>query len=165
MSANNMTDPKGLFVKMVIMAWDTHIERMNKLLDELTDEQLKAETAAGRNTGVYLLGHLTAVHDRIIPLLGLGERQFPQLENLFVTSPDKSGLQLPTVSELKKYWNDTNTTLTHHFTGMKTDDWFTRHNAVSEQDFAREPHRNKLNILINRTNHLGYHLGQLIYLK
>ena len=160
-----MTDPKELFVKMAIMAWDTHIDRVNKLLNELTDEQLTAETAAGRNTGIYLLGHLTAVHDRIIPLLGVGERLFPQLEELFVTSPDKSGLPIPTVTELKKYWNETNTMLTHYFASMQTDDWFTRHNAVSEQDFAREPHRNKLNIVINRTNHLSYHLGQLIYLK
>ena len=69
MSTNNMTDAKELFIKMAIMAWDTHIDRMNKLLDELTDEQLAAQTATGRNTGIYLLGHLTAVHDRIIPLL------------------------------------------------------------------------------------------------
>ncbi|MGZ3776991.1 MAG: hypothetical protein ACXVI9_05205, partial [Mucilaginibacter sp.] len=45
------------------------------------------------------------------------------------------------------------------------DDWFTRHNAVSAEDFAKEPHRNKLNIIINRTNHLSTHLGQLIYLS
>ena len=105
MSTNNLTDAKELFIKMAIMAWDTHIDRMNKLLDELTDEQLAAQTATGRNTGIYLLGHLTAVHDRIIPLLGVGERLFPQLEELFVTSPDKSGLSFPSVTELKKYWN------------------------------------------------------------
>ena len=165
MSTNNLTDAKELFIKMAIMAWDTHIDRMNKLLDELTDEQLAAQTATGRNTGIYLLGHLTAVHDRIIPLLGVGERLFPQLEDLFVTSPDKSGLSFPSVTELKKCWNQTNATLAHHFTRMQADDWFTRHSAVSEQDFSKEPHRNKLNILINRTNHLSYHLGQLVYLK
>ena len=165
MSTNNMTDAKELFIKMAIMAWDTHIDRMNKLLDELTDEQLAAQTATGRNTGIYLLGHLTAVHDRIIPLLGVGERLFPQLEDLFVTSPDKSGLSFPSVTELKKCWNQTNATLAHHFTRMQADDWFTKHSAVSETDFSKEPYRNKLNILINRTNHLSYHLGQLVYLK
>jgi hypothetical protein len=44
-------------------------------------------------------------------------------------------------------------------------EWFNRHTVVSEADFEKEPHRNKLNLLINRTNHLSYHLGQLIYLK
>ena len=32
---------------------------------------------------------------------------------------------------------------------------------VSDEDFAREPHRNKLNVLISQTNHLSYHPGQL----
>jgi hypothetical protein len=36
---------------------------------------------------------------------------------------------------------------------------------ISEQDFAKEPMRNKLNVLINRTNHLAYHYGQLRLIK
>jgi hypothetical protein len=36
-----------------------------------------------------------------------------------------------------------------------------RHTAVSEADFALNPSRNKLSILISRTNHQSYHLGQL----
>jgi len=40
------------------------------------------------------------------------------------------------------------------------DEWFAKHSAVSAEDFAKEPHRNKLNILVNRTNHHSYHLGQ-----
>jgi len=147
------------------MAWDIHVDRTNKILAELTDEQLAAETSGGKNTGIYLLGHLTAVHDRMISLLGFGERRFAGLDSLFVSSPDKSGFTFPPVTELRKYWNETNTSLSEYFTQMGTDEWFDRHNAVSDQDFAAEPHRNKLNLLINRTNHLSYHLGQLIYLK
>ena len=40
-----------------------------------------------------------------------------------------------------------------------------RGNLVSAEDFAKEPHRNKLNLIINRTNHQNTHYGQLIYLK
>lgn len=47
---------------------------------------------------------------------------------------------------------------------MKAEDWFMRHTAISEENFASEPHRNKLNIVMNRTSHLSYHLGQLVYL-
>jgi len=47
---------------------------------------------------------------------------------------------------------------------MSPSDWFTKHSAISAEDFEKEPHRNKLNILINRTNHQSYHMGQLIYL-
>ena len=150
---------------MTLMAWETQNTRVNKLLDQLSDEQLYTETAPGRNRGIYLLGHLAAVSDGIIPLLGLGEKKYPELEKIFITAADKSDLKLPSVAELKKCWNDVNTTLSHHFTQIQPDEWFTKHTAVSQDDFAKEPYRNKLNILINRTNHQSYHLGQLIYLK
>jgi hypothetical protein len=55
--------------------------------------------------------------------------------------------------------------LSEHFSKLSFTEWFQKHNAVSETDFAKEPHRNKLNIVINRTNHLANHLGQLLLLK
>jgi hypothetical protein len=36
---------------------------------------------------------------------------------------------------------------------------------MTEEDFEKEPGRNKLSVLINRTNHMAYHLGQLVLLK
>jgi hypothetical protein len=47
---------------------------------------------------------------------------------------------------------------------MSTADWLDRHMSISAEDFKREPMRNKLNVLINRTNHESYHLGQLMLL-
>jgi len=43
---------------------------------------------------------------------------------------------------------------------MTSEDWLSRHTSVSEEDFAADPLRNKLNVLIGRTNHESYHLGQ-----
>ena len=57
---------------------------MNKVLDRLSDEQLLKPTANGRNSGVYLLGHLAAVSDGLMTLLGFGEKQYPELENIFL---------------------------------------------------------------------------------
>ena len=159
------TPVKELFIKMTVDAWNTQVARLTKLFDALSDEQLATETAPDRNTGTYLLGHLVAVTDGMLPLLGFGEKLYPQLEKPFITSPDRSGLEIPTVAELKKYWTAINTKLSEHIAATSTDEWFTKHNSVSAEDFAKEPHRNKLNILINRTNHNSYHLGQLIYLK
>ncbi|MEO6166961.1 MAG: DinB family protein [Chitinophagales bacterium] len=154
-----------LFVKMALSAWDSHVNRLNKLLDQLTDEQLNAETASGRNSGVYLLGHLTAVNDAMLPLLGLGDRMYSQLDVTFIDIPDRSGQVMPSVEALKALWKNTSTNLSAQMNHLSPDEWFTRHKAVSEEDFIREPHRNKLNIILNRTNHLSYHLGQLMYLK
>jgi hypothetical protein len=155
---------KQLFIDMVISAWNSHNRRISKLLDGLTDAELMQETAPGRNRGVYLIGHLIAISDALLPLLGLGERSYPQLDKVFVENTDRSVKDIPPVQELRNYWQNINTTLADKFQRMSAEDWFTRHNAVSEEDFSKEPHRNKLNVIINRTNHTSYHLGQLIYL-
>ena len=154
-----------LFIKIAVDAWQTQNSRVDKLLDALSEQQLAAETAPKRNSGIYLLGHLAAVNDAMLPLLGFGEKLHPELEAVFLTNPDKSGLAKPSLDQLKAYWKEINAKLTQHITATKPDEWFTRHHSVSAEDFAKEPHRNKLNILINRTNHQSYHMGQMNYLK
>lgn len=158
---NEVATEKELFVKMVIAAWEAQNKNADKLLDTLSDEQLSAEIAPGANRGIYLLGHLTAVIDGLLPLLGFGEKLYPQLEEIFLKNPDKSGLETPSVDELKKYWNEVNANLASHFNQTSSDEWFAKHTSVSAEDFAKEPHRNRLNVLISRTNHQSYHLGQL----
>jgi hypothetical protein len=140
------------------------ISSMNNLLGKLSDEELSAQTAPCRNSGVYLLGHLAAVSDNMITLLGFGERINSAMDGIFLLNPDNSGLEKPSIDEIKQYWNKVNVVLAEKISQTPVEEWFTRHTAVSEEDFAKEPHRNKLNIVINRTNHLSYHLGQLAYL-
>jgi len=110
-------------------------------------------------------GHLTAVNDRIIPILNLVDQLYPQLYEIFVGMPDKSGQKFPPVAELKTCWKNVTETLRRYFNHMPVNEWFTRHMSISEEDFAKEPYRNKLNIVINRTNHQSYHMGQLAYLQ
>jgi hypothetical protein len=159
------TADRQLFIKMVISNWELQNQRLNGLIDNLSDEQMLLPVAAGKNRAVYLLGHLIAVNDGIIPLLGLGERLFPELETPFVKNRDDSNMQSPSVAELRAGWTKLNETLTRFFNELPVDDWFSKHSAISQENFEKEPHRNKLNILINRTNHQAYHLGQLIFLK
>lgn len=164
MSTDTIVSEKELFIKMVMSNWDLQVNRMNGLLATLSDEELSAPTAPGRNSGVYLLGHLAAVSDGMFTFLGIGERLNPAMDEIFLRNPEESSLEKPSIAELKDYWNKVNVALSEKMSQISLDEWFTRHNAVSEEDFAKEPHRNKLNIVINRTNHLSYHLGQLVYL-
>nr|WP_295930126.1 DinB family protein [uncultured Dyadobacter sp.] len=156
---------RELFIKMVVSNWELQNQRLNGWLSKLSDERLMEPVADGKNRAVYLLGHLIAVNDGMIPLLGLGQRLYPELDDIFVQHPDRTFEEIPSVQELKIKWAHLNETLSGYFAGLAPAEWFTRHHAISEQDFALEPHRNKLNILINRTNHEAYHLGQLIFLK
>ena len=155
----------SVMVKMVVSAWDSHVSRADTLIKSLTDEQLSNEIAPGKNTGTYLIGHLIAVHDALNEIMGLGERAHADLDEAFIKNPDKSGLPMPPMSTLRKYWDDVHQKLSSSFQSMQPDDFFKRHNSVSDEDFVKEPNRNKLNVLISRTNHLSYHLGQLMLLK
>ena len=162
---NTTIDTKELFIKMAVSAWDTQNTRITKLLNTLSDQQLASKTAPGRNSGIYLIGHLIAVSDGMFPLMEWGDKRYPHLENTFLKNPENDGLEKPSLAELKQYWETVNAKISDHIKSMSADEWFERHTAVSEDDFAKEPHRNKLNILINRTNHTSYHLGQLVYLN
>jgi uncharacterized damage-inducible protein DinB len=159
-----MADQQQLFIKIALSTWDLQVKRAEKIFNDLSDEQLMADIAPGKNSGIYLLGHLVVVHDMILPLFGLGKQLYPDLQKPFLDSRDKSGLPFPTVKELRQYWNDVHNVLTAQFSKMQPDEWFQKHNSVSAEDFMKEPHRNRLNVILNRSNHLSYHMGQVILL-
>jgi hypothetical protein len=154
-----------IMVKMIFDRWNSLIKICDTTLNSLTDEDLFKEIAPGKNRGIYLLGHLIAVHDDMISLLNFGKKQYPDLFEIFLKSPDKTVAEIPSASELRILWTTQNELLAQKFEGLKAEEWFEKHTAVSEEDFEKEPHRNKLNIIITRTSHLSYHAGQLILLK
>ena len=153
------------FIKMIFDRWNASVKNFDTLLNSLTDETLQKEIAPGKNRGIYLLGHLIAVHDDMLILLDLGEKLYPELNEPFLKSPDKTIVQIPTVSELRIFWAKQCEVLKQKFDNLKPAEWFEKHTAVTVEDFAKEPHRNKLNIIVTRTSHLQYHAGQFQLLK
>jgi hypothetical protein len=152
-------------VKMILDRWYALIKQFESALGELTDEQLQKDVSPGKNRGIYLLGHLVAVHDDMLPLLNLGDKLYPGLTETFIKSPDKAVAGIPTAKELRESWSKLNGVLTQKIDSLEPDQWFEKHSAVSAEDFIKEPHRNRLNIIITRTSHLAYHLGQFVLLK
>src|SRR5271155_4291929 len=102
-------------VTSTLTSWKSIVERADKLFSNLNDEQLQKEVAPGKNRLIYLWGHLTAVHDRMLPLLGLDERLHPELDPLFLINPDRMMAELPAAEEIKKSWNDVNSKLSAGF--------------------------------------------------
>lgn len=152
-------------VKMILDRWYASIESANTLLNSLTDETLLKEIAPGKNRGIYLLGHLIAVHDDMLRLLDMGEKQYPEFFVPFIENADKVSTDLPSLSELRSEWTKQCEFLKQKFDALATENWFEKHTAVAAEDFAKEPTRNKLNIIITRTSHLQYHIGQMRLLK
>ena len=160
-----MTAPQGneqMFITTALKSWEIWVGRATKLFEALTDEQMLIEIAHGKNRPVYLLGHLIAVNDSMIPQLRLGEAAYEHLKEPFLTKPDRVEAELPATQELRQNWKDLNNRLNDLLRQLSPAQWLERHALVSEEDFVKEPHRNRLAILLSRTNHVSYHLGQLV---
>lgn len=153
-----------IFVKMAIDGWQQQINATNSTFEKISDEQMMNEIAPSKNRGIYLLGHLVAVHDRMLPLLRFGDALYPELTPVFIEAPDKAVADLPSVSQLREQWKTVNERLADHFGSLSPADWLSRHASVSEEDFVKEPHRNRLNVLLSRTSHLSNHRGQVVLL-
>jgi hypothetical protein len=153
---------EGSCIALGLKAWKTQIDRADKLLGGLSSEEVLREIAPGRNRLLYVWGHLTAIHDAMLPLLGLGERLHPELDIAFVSNPDKSRAGIPSHDQVRQAWNSVNRELSEGFEKMSWSDWLEPHSAVSAEDFAKDTSRNRFSILLSRTNHLSYHLGQAV---
>ncbi len=152
-------------VDAALRAWKSNSDRIEKFFHALSDEQLEQEVAPGRNRLIYLWGHLAAVNDGMLPLLGIGSRLHPELDAIFLTNPDRSTAALPSAAELKQFASEIERALWTAFSGWSPAEWLERHTAVSEEDFAREPHRNRFSVLLNRNAHAAFHYGQVILAK
>jgi uncharacterized damage-inducible protein DinB len=158
-------DQKNVLSKIAKQAWQGQVDRTTKFINELSEDQLKREIAPGKNRGVYLMGHLITVHDAIPEILGFGKRKYPGYKQIFLDSPDKSIADIPSLGELRQAWSEVHERLKTEFDKMPADGWFTRHESMTDEDFEKDPARNKLSVLVGRTNHLSYHFGQLRLLK
>lgn len=150
-----------LFAATVIHTWNTMTSRAEKILSSLTDDELQLEVAPGRNRVYYILGHLTAFQSRLLHQLGLGERLYPELDDLFIAKPDRSSEDVFTSTELRRMFAEITSKVTAGIQAMPPADLLKRHNSVSEEDFAKEPLRNRFAMLSGATAHMVLHVGQI----
>jgi hypothetical protein len=161
---SNMTTEEQL-ANTAVHAWKLVVGRLDAAIAPLSDEQLDKQVAPGKNRLLYLVGHLTAVHDRLFPLLGLGERLHPELDETYITNPDRTLPDPVAASDLKRAWSDVNSKLTAAFEKLTPRQWLEKHTAVSDEDFAKDPTRNRLAVLMSRTSHVAFHTGQAALTK
>jgi hypothetical protein len=105
------------------------------------------------------------VHDRLLSLLDLGERLHPELDEAFITNPDRALADPVSAAELRKAWAEINTRLTAAFEKLTPAEWLVKHTAVSDEDFAKDPTRNRMAVVMSRTNHVSFHTGQVVLTK
>ena len=93
-----------VMVKMVLDRWYSLIRNFDTAFSTLSDSDLQREISPGRNRGIYLLGHMIAVHDDMLRLLDFGEKQYSHLYETFIAQPDRAIENLPPIQELRANW-------------------------------------------------------------
>lgn len=150
-----------VLVTTAVSSWKLVIARLDEAIASLSDDDLQREVAPGKNRLLYLVGHLTAVHDRMFPLLGIGQRIHAELDESFITNPDRKLPDSISAADLRRAWSTVNGKLTAAFDALQPEEWLQKHATVSEDDFAKDPLRNRLAVLMSRTNHASFHAGQI----
>ncbi len=156
--------PENLIIDQCIKAWEQRIAQATRLMDSLSEWAMDTEIAPGRNKVVYVIGHLLIVHDKLIEGMELGERKHANLDALFLDARQPDA-QYPDTAWIKENWKEQSEFLNEKFNQMTEADWLSKHAYVRAEDFALQPERNKLNLLLSRTNHLSSHNGQLALVK
>jgi DinB superfamily len=134
---------------------------MQKVFDALTDENYFKPITPGGNSPSWLMGHLADTDDKLLEMFGLRGRMFPDLEKIYHHQRGTNQAGHLSNAELNERWKKIVAELDKAFNNMSESDWFARHSAVTEEDFKKEPHRNKLNVMLSRVSHKASHLGQI----
>jgi uncharacterized damage-inducible protein DinB len=153
---------KYLLTQMVLNSWKSVNHRFNEVISQLSDEDLEQEIALGRNRALYIVGHVAATNDRPFPLLGIGQRRYRDLDFVYIDQPDRAVDDPVAPSALKAASDDVARRITEALERFTPEEWLEKHTAVSDEDFAKDPGRNRLAVVLSRTNHMSYHLGQIM---
>lgn len=144
-----------------LIQWDAYNRNMQKALDSIHEENFHKPIVPGGNSPSWLLGHLADTDDALLELFGIRKRMFPELATIYHHERGTNQNGHLTKEELTTKWIMIVTELDRAFKSMSESDWLGRHMVVSEEDFKKQPHRNKLNVMLSRVTHKASHLGQI----
>ncbi len=154
-----------LIIKVALEHWEQMVRRADAVISDRSDEILSRPVAPGKNTGVYIIGHLIAINDTMLETIGIGEAKYPELFEMYFRHPDGAALPYKTMPELREIWKETHGRIAAIIQQVPEDDWLKRHARMTDEEFEQNPLRNKLSVFLNRATHIGYHVGQLTLVK
>ena len=133
-------------------------------MDSITPENFDKPVVANGNSPSWILGHLVDTDDKLIELFGIGKRLIPELDKVYHHERGSNQSGHLTKAELAEKWKAITAVLDAAFKSWSESEWLGRHTAVTEEDFKKEPQRNKLNVMLSRVSHKASHLGQIALL-
>jgi uncharacterized damage-inducible protein DinB len=148
-------------LEICLLQWDAYNRRMQKALDTISEESFYKPIVKDGNSPSWLMGHLADTDDALLELFGIRQRIFPELATIYHHERGTNQSGHLSKAELLNKWIVIVSELDRAFKRMSEKEWHARHMAVSEEDFKKEPHRNKLNVMLSRVTHKASHLGQM----
>jgi hypothetical protein len=156
---------ENIFTQTVLNSWKAVSRRIDDLAVKFPAEHFDARVAPDGNRVVYLFGHLAVAHDRMFTLLRIGKRLHPELDDAYFDNPDRTFPDPMSPADLTAALNEIHIALNRAFDALAPADWLQRHSEVAEAEFTENPTRNRLAILLSRTNHASLHTGQIVSTK
>ena len=147
------------------LQWTQYNKRMEKVITSTPDNLFNQPIIPGGNSPSWILGHLVDTDDALIELLGIGTRLHPELGKIYHHVRGNNQDNHLSKEELLKSWKEILEKLDSAFASWDEKEWMSKHTAVSAEDFAKEPQRNKLNVMLTRVTHKASHLGQIAMFK
>lgn len=148
-------------IDICLLQWDAYNSRAQKILESINEESYHLAIVTDGNSPSWLMGHLANTDDMVLELFGIRKRIFPELATIYHHTRGSNQTGHLTKEELAEKWKTILDELDQAFKSMTESEWLGRHMAVTEEDFKKEPQRNKLNVMLSRVTHKASHLGQI----
>jgi crotonobetainyl-CoA:carnitine CoA-transferase CaiB-like acyl-CoA transferase len=148
-------------IEISLLQWNTYNTRMQKMMDAISDQNFNSPITPNGNSPSWVFGHLVDTDDKLLELFGISKRLFPELEKIYHHERGTNQSGHLSKAELITKWKAITAELDKAFNSWNEKDWMSRHTAVSEEDFKKEPQRNRLNVMLGRVSHKASHMGQV----
>jgi hypothetical protein len=132
------------------------------LIPQLSDEDLEQEIALGMKPSSWDK-QLGSASPRESAASQSDQTNNPSKDVvMYIDQPDRAVDDPVAPSALKVVSDDVARRITEALERFTPEEWLEKHTAVSDEDFAKDPGRNRLAVLLSRTNHMSYHLEQIM---
>ena len=148
-------------IEICLLQWTTYNNMMQKMINTISEQNFNTPITLNGNSPSWLFGHLVDTDDKLFELFGIRARLFPELGKIYHHERGTNQIGHLSKEKLIEKWKAVSAELDQAFKSWSESDWMSRHTAVSEEDFKKEPHRNRLNVMLSRVAHKASHLGQV----
>jgi len=142
------------FTRIALNAWKGAVGRFDDVVAAITDEELEHALISGNSRLLYLIGHLTALHDRLLSQLGLGDRRHSELDADFAGELDVRRPSLHSATRIRALWNEVNHALLSGMERLTPEEWLEAPKTVADE-------ASRLRTLIRWTDHVKRHASQI----